>query len=293
MNHIKTEEILEVLPVVLESGKVSNLVRDGSLSVSNLVKYGNLSQSNLDMILNEHVKKYKKTEKLLSDLKDVGRMACKMTDGSVKQDLINVIRNNRPVLKLDLAAGKKAMRRTSVQRWVVATATHLLEDMFWSYDKNVTPELLKNSKRRWVYTEEMRIAFRDMVQKIAATHYKPPVLKQCSGLTFQQYCIGIQKFDIPEDMSNVLDYWFTGKAIILTGWTAADIPILLSLRCSFDINGRVLGLPEGTEWKVLMFQPTSKTVTENLKPAKSKKPDTADKTVTDNTGKTDNASTYA
>ena len=37
MNHIKTEEILEVLPVVLESGKVSNLV-----------KYGNLSQSNLD-----------------------------------------------------------------------------------------------------------------------------------------------------------------------------------------------------------------------------------------------------
>lgn len=283
MNHIKPEEILEVLPGVLESASVSNLVR-----------YGRLSQSNLDMSLNEHVRTYKKVEKLLADLKDVGRVACKMTDGSAKQDLINVIRKNRPVLKLELAAGKKAMCRTSVQRWVVATATHLLEDMFWSYDKNVSPELLKNAKRRWVCTKEMYNAFRDMVQKIEATHHnKPPVLKQCSGLTFKQYCKGIQKFYIPEDMSNVLDYWFTGKAIILTGWTAADIPILLSLRCSFDINGRVLGLPDGTEWKVLMFQPTSKTVTENLKPAKSKKPDTADKTVTDNTGKTDNASTSA
>ena len=132
MNHIKPEEILEVLPGVLESASVSNLVR-----------YGSLSQSNLDMSLNEHVRTYKKVEKLLADLKDVGRVACKMTDGSAKQDLINVIRKNRPVLKLELAAGKKAMRRTSVQRWVVATATHLLEDMFWSYDKNVSPELLK------------------------------------------------------------------------------------------------------------------------------------------------------
>lgn len=159
------------------------------------------------------------------------------------------------------------IRQLNVAYVVVASMGRLVSGLI-SADGRSTPEILRNRRGRWHCTKAMRTAYGEMVDTMSMDTMSMPSLsaslkdtvelrKQVSRLAYDRY---ITRFDPGDDYEK---YIISGKAIVFAGNTAGGHPVLLSLDCTFDPEGRVEDLPEG--YRVIMFKPRTSTIVKKWK----------------------------
>lgn len=152
------------------------------------------------------------------------------------------------------------IRQLNVAYVVVASMGRLASGLI-SVDGRSTPEILRNRRGRWHCTEAMRSAYGEMVDTMGmpslSVEDTVALRKQVSRLAYDRY---ITRFDPGDDYEK---YIISGKAIVFAGNTAGGFPVLLSLDCTFDPEGRVEDLPES--YRVIMFKPRTSTVVKKWK----------------------------
>lgn len=163
------------------------------------------------------------------------------------------------------------IRQLNVAYVVVASMGRLASGLI-SADGRSTPEILHNRRGRWHCTKAMRSAYGEMVDTMSMPSLSEKLKdtvelrKQVSLLAYDRY---ITRFNPGDDYEK---YTISGKAIVFAGNTAGGHPVLLSLDCTFDPEGRVEDLPEG--YRVIMFKPRTSTVVKKWK--FRKKPESQD-----------------
>ena len=145
--------------------------------------------------------------------------------------------------------------------YTVVTSSMLLYNnvIQLSSDSTAIVPILKNAKGRWHATEAMRSAYLAMLET-TFRHSDPSPLGKTLGeriytMSAELYGNNIKMFSTEVEYYS---YMVTGKAIVYAGNTAGNLPVLLSLNCAFDLDGKIDGLPDS--FRVLMFKPKTTTV---------------------------------
>lgn len=146
------------------------------------------------------------------------------------------------------------IRKFSVAYTVVTSSYLLADEVFYRLEGH-EPPMLRNAHGRWYRTESMRNVYAEML-KNSTMSLRDSLLETRRTASLAMYDKFINKFDPQEDFES---YKITGKAIVYAGTTAGGCPVLLSLNCTFDINGVIDDLP--SSYRVLMFKPRKSTVT--------------------------------
>lgn len=146
------------------------------------------------------------------------------------------------------------IRQINVAYTVVASSLLLADSVIYRQEGH-EPPMLKNEKRRWYNTASMRNVYGEMLKNSKVNI--PEAIKECRrAASLGLYTHNIVDFAPETDFES---YKITGKAIVYAGTTAGGWPVLLSLHCTFDLNGVINGLPEG--YRVIMFKPHTATIT--------------------------------
>lgn len=146
------------------------------------------------------------------------------------------------------------IRQLNVAYTVVASSWLLADSVIYRQEGK-EPPMLKNEKRRWYKTTSMCKVYGEMLRNSKVNI--PEVIKECRrAASLGLYTHNIVDFAPEPDFES---YKITGKAIVYAGTTAGGWPVLLSLDCTFDLNGVIDGLPEG--YRVIMFKPRTATIT--------------------------------
>lgn len=146
------------------------------------------------------------------------------------------------------------IRQLNVAYTVVASSWLLADSVIYRQEGN-EPPMLKNEKRRWYKTASMCNVYAEMLKNSKVNI--PEALKDSRRTaSLALYTHNIVEFAPEPDFES---YKITGKTIVYAGTTAGGWPVLLSLHCTFDLDGVIDGLPEG--YRVIMFKPRTATVT--------------------------------
>ena len=153
----------------------------------------------------------------------------------VVQELDKVDSKERRNAKAFINGLNGQIRKFSVAYTVVTSSYLLADEVFYRQEGN-EPPILKNEKRRWYKTASMYNVYAEMLRN--------------------------SKVNIPEAIKDCR------RAASLGLSTAGGWPVLLSLHCTFDLNGVIDGLPEG--YRVIMFKPRTATITKKwVRPKKT------------------------
>ena len=155
------------------------------------------------------------------------------------------------------------IRQLNVAYTVVASSWLLADSVIYRQEGN-EPPMLKNEKRRWYKTASMYNVYAEMLRNSKA-NIPGPIRERRRAASLGLYTHNIVEFTPEPDFES---YQITGKAIVYAGTTAGGWPVLLSLHCTFDLNGAIDGLPEG--YRVIMFKPRTTTITKKwVRPKKT------------------------
>ena len=181
----------------------------------------------------------------------------------VVQELDKVDSKERRNAKAFINGLNGQIRKFSVAYTVVTSSYLLADEVFYRQEGN-EPPILKNEKRRWYKTASMYNVYAEMLRNSKVNI--PEAIKDCRrAASLGLYTHNIVEFTPEPDFES---YQITGKAIVYAGTTAGGWPVLLSLHCTFDLNGVIDGLPEG--YRVIMFKPRTATITKKwVRPKKT------------------------
>jgi hypothetical protein len=172
----------------------------------------------------------------------------------ISKELYKLDEKERRVAKAFINELNGKIRQLSVA-YTVVTSSYLLADEVFYRVEGHEPTMLRNAHGRWYRTESMRNVYAEMLKNSTMSLHETLVesRRTASLVMYDKY---INKFEPQEDFES---YKITGKAIVYAGTTAGGCPVLLSLNCTFDINGVIDGLPAG--YRVIMFKPRTATIT--------------------------------
>lgn len=160
-----------------------------------------------------------------------------------------------------------AMLRELNAAYTVVTSSYLLARDIMHYSSGKQPVMLKNEHGRWHTTAGMYRAYLGMLDELKKKNppngMLPEQMEDNAKLSADEFRRNITHFDPEEEYES---YRVTGKAIVYAGVTAGGWPVLVSLYCTFDLDGQVVDLPEN--FKVLAFKPKTATITKTFLPPK-------------------------
>ena len=151
--------------------------------------------------------------------------------------------------------------------YTVVTSSYLLARDIMHYSSGKKPVMLKNEHGRWHTTAGMYRAYLEMLEELNKKNTHRGMLtnqwEEQIKLSKVDYLRNMTHFEPEEEYES---YNVTGKAIVYAGVTAGGWPVLVSLHCTFDLDGKVADLPE--DFKVLAFKPKKATITKAFLPPK-------------------------
>jgi hypothetical protein len=151
--------------------------------------------------------------------------------------------------------------------YTVVTSSCLLARDIMHYSSGKQPVMLKNEHGRWHTTAGMYRAYLEMLDEMKKKNppqgMLPEKMEENAKLSAKEFRRNITHFNPEEEYES---YKVTGKAIIYAGVAAGGWPVLVSLYCTFDLDGQVVDLPEN--FKVLAFKPKTATITKAFMPPK-------------------------
>ena len=170
-----------------------------------------------------------------------------------------------------------AMLRELNAAYTVVTSSYLLARDIMYYSSGQKPVMLKNEHGRWHTTAGMYRAYLEMLDELKKRMLDelkkknppqgmlPEQMEDNVKLSADEFRRNITHFEPEEEYES---YKVTGKAIVYAGVAAGGWPVLVSLYCTFDLDGQVVDLPEN--FKVLAFKPKTATITKSfLSPKKT------------------------
>lgn len=249
---IKLEDIVQVIPGIIPCK-------------THTVTWENLNQNNLEGRRTAHKKKLGAVFDTLTIMNKVEAVIKeKPKDNHARQAIERVLNKERSDAKDYLPTGREYMRLLNAAYWVVSTCRHLTRNMFaWAYADDLPP-MLANAKRRWFATPEMFLRYEKIAHILNEVSWLPEKSLTKSLEAFRE---NIRPFNMSDDNDTpdyeVVDTRITGHAVVCAGYTCMKLPIIFSLDCTFDLEGKVDGLP--ADWKVVMFRPATTTVTRKWK----------------------------
>lgn len=174
-------------------------------------------------------------------------------------------RNESRILIKDL---NRQIKETNIKYTVVASSI-MLDGEIVARSERDKPHVLMNGRGTWYTSELIGKNYYDMVKSF-------PDSELYGIYTCLMYKKHMTVFTVPEkiDMCSVAGCKISGKAIIHAGNNKGHYPVLLSMKCTFDLAGHVDGLPD--TYRVLMFRPEKVNLAMQWSASKPMKPETED-----------------
>ena len=194
----------------------------------------------------------------------------------------------KPYLE-ELKTLKLALRAFKLSYWVQATADNISKLVApYAYFRKIPPKIVNgkltevapeqgiisakmftNGKKQWYAlplkkdntVSDSYKNYEDLIYSIPKDSLRD---RKCSIDIGDVHAFALNDYTkhvVPYQMSDpgVEHIRFYGRAIIWCGYNIDDVPLLISLKCKFDADGNIEGLPD--TYKILMFHPIKVTAT--------------------------------
>jgi hypothetical protein len=250
---------------------VLNQMRNSSAKVPSTYISGiTRTQSDLALKLNRYTKKLAAYEDNYGLLKVLGEtLKASKDECASKEKLMNSVRDEF-IITLDLRKKySEDIRKIKYRRWMVGSAVSLLGQMF--VHREVNSSCLRYPVfstcrdawfRLWEDTDVYSALAKAYGQLVSPENdTEANVIHERSVKTFRA------NVPIFRRVHNELevDYRFHGRALVSFGVSKGGVPILLSLDCTFSMDGNIDGLDRhNVGYDIIAFRPAEEKVTRKV-----------------------------
>ena len=169
------------------------------------------------------------------------------TPDKLRQEIGRMLDKERSESRIRIKVINRQIKEENI-RYTVLASSKMLNDEIIARSEHAKPHVLMNRRGTWHTSELIGKNYSDMVKSF-------PDSELYEKYTCLMYKNHMTVFTVPEeiDMCSVSGCKIFGKAIIHAGNNKGKYPVLLSMKCTFDLAGHVDGLPD--TYRVLMFRP--------------------------------------
>lgn len=227
------------------------------------------TQADLALKLNHYAKKLSSYEDNYGLLKVLGdTLKCAKDECASKEKLMDSVRDEF-IITLDLRKKySEYIRKIKYRRWMVGSAVSLLGQMFMRRDASgcLRYPVFSTCRDAWFRLKEDTDAYSVLAK--AYGHLISPendveanVIHERSVETFRS---NLPIFRHVHSELEV-DYRIHGRALVSFGVSKGGVPLLLSLDCTFDMDGNIDGLDRKTVgYDIIAFRPIEEKLTRKV-----------------------------
>jgi hypothetical protein len=247
---------------------VLNQMRNSSAKVPSTYISGiTRTQSDLALKLNRYTKKLAAYEDNYGLLKVLGETLKASKDECTSKTKLTGVVNDEFINTQDLIKKySEFIRKLKYRRWMVGSAVSLLEQMFMHREVNsscLRYPVFSTCRDAWFRLREDTVVYSVLAKTygklISPTNdIEANVIHERSVETFRS------NVPIFRRVHNELEveYKIHGRALVSFGVSKGGVPLLLSLDCTFDMDGYIDGLDRKTVgYDIIAFRPAEEKVT--------------------------------
>lgn len=248
-----------------------NQMRNSSAKVpSTFISGITRTQSDLALKLNRYTKKlsaYEENYGLLKVLLDT--LKCAKDECASKEKLMNYVRDELIFTQELLKQYSEYIRKTKYRRWMVGSVVSLLGQMFMHrdvYDGCLEYPVFSTCRDAWFRLKEDTVLYSVLAKAygklISPTNdTEAAVIHERSVETFRSnvpiFCHEHNELEV--------EYRIHGRALVSFGVSKGGVPLLLSLDCTFDMDGHIDGIDRKTVgYDIIAFRPAEEKVTRKV-----------------------------
>lgn len=176
-----------------------------------------------------------------------------------RDKLLGVANRELAETRKSIATHRKLLKEHKNVMWMVGSATSLLEQMFahrQAYSSCLRLPTFATCRNAWYKLKSPTVIKEYATLAATSARLESPnnsieinVLPERSVAAFTD---NVKTFTAPE--GKFVDYRIHGRAVVSFGVSEGGVPMLLSLDCTFNLDGVIDGL-DGVEYTIIAFRP--------------------------------------
>lgn len=228
------------------------------------------TQADLALKLNRYTKKLSDYEDNYGLLKMLGdTLKCAKDECASKEKLMNSVRDEFNITQDLRKKYSEYIRKTKYRRWMVGSAVSLLDQMFMHREVNsscLRHPVFSTCRYAWFRLGEDTAVYNALAKAYGqlvspANDVEANVIHERSVETFRA---NVPIFSHEHNELEV-EYRIHGRALVSFGVSKGGVPILLSLDCTFDMDGNIDGLDRNdVGYDIIAFRPAEEKVTRKI-----------------------------
>lgn len=245
-----------------------NQMRNSSAKVpSTFISGITRTQADLALKLNRYTKKLSAYEDNYGLLKVLGdTLKCAKDECASKEKLMNSVRDEFIITQDLRKKYSEYIRKTKYRRWMVGSAVSLLDQMFMHREVNggcLEYPVFSTCRDAWFRLREDTVVYSVLAKTYGqlvspANDVEANVIHERSVETFRANVPIFRRVHSELEV----EYKIHGRALVSFGVSKGGVPLLLSLDCTFDMDGHIDGLDRKTVgYDIIAFRPAEEKVT--------------------------------
>lgn len=254
---------------------VLNQMRNSSAKVPSTYISGiTRTQSDLALKLNRYTKKLAAYEDNYGLLKVLGETLKASKDECTSKTKLTGVVNDEFINTQDfIKKYSEFIRKLKYRRWMVGSAVSLLEQMFMHREVNsscLRYPVFSTCRDAWFRLREDTAVYNALAKAYGKlispeNDIEASVIHERSVKTFRDNVPVFSR----EHGELELEYKLHGRALVSFGVSKGGVPLMLSLDCTFDLDGNIDGLDRNNVgYDIIAFRPADEKVTRTVNKVK-------------------------